>query len=68
MIGKALVVFGLFMLVFGAVLNYFPNVFTWFGKLPGDFRDAEKGAFPLASMLLMSGLVLFAFSLIGRFL
>ena len=40
--GKILIVVGLFVVLAGIVLDFVPQIFSWFGKLPGDIRY-EKG-------------------------
>lgn len=56
-LGKALVVGGLVLVVFGALLWAKPGILSWFGRLPGDIRW-EKGNsvvwIPITSMLLAS--------------
>jgi len=55
--GKLLMYAGLALLVIGALLHWYPNLFSWFGRLPGDVRiERESGGvyFPLVSMLIIS--------------
>lgn len=55
--GKALIVLGLALAALGALLYWFPNAFSWFGRLPGDIRiERESGGFyfPIVSMLVVS--------------
>ena len=55
--GKLLIFAGLALLVIGALLHWFPNLFIWFGRLPGDIRiERESGGFyfPVVSMLIIS--------------
>jgi len=54
---KALVVFGVLLVIVGLVLGYAPWLFSWFGRLPGDIRiERENGVFffPITSMLVVS--------------
>lgn len=56
-VGKVLVYAGLFLLLLGLSLLYFPKLFAWFGHLPGDIRIEREGLrvyIPLASSLLLS--------------
>ncbi len=56
-LGKILVFLGVFLLVLGLVLLYFPKLFSWFGHLPGDIRIEREGVriyIPLVSSLLLS--------------
>ena len=55
--GKLLILAGLALVVVGALLHLYPNLFSWFGKLPGDIRiERESGGFyfPVVSMLIIS--------------
>ncbi len=55
--GKILIFAGLALLVIGALLHWYPNLFSWFGRLPGDIRiERESGGFyfPVVSMLIIS--------------
>ena len=55
--GKILIVVGLLAVVAGLIIQFAPQAFSWFGKLPGDIRY-EKGNtkifFPLTTMILLS--------------
>ena len=55
--GKLLILAGLALVVVGALLHWYPYLFSWFGKLPGDIRiERESGGFyfPVVSMLIIS--------------
>ena len=55
--GKVLILIGLALLVIGSLLHWYPNLFSWFGRLPGDIRvERESGGFyfPVVSMLIVS--------------
>jgi hypothetical protein len=55
--GKVLIYAGLFLLLLGLILLYFPKLFAWFGHLPGDIRMEREGLrvyIPIASSLLLS--------------
>ena len=55
--GKILIVVGIISVIAGLVLQFAPQTFSWFGKLPGDIRY-EKGSlkffFPITTMILLS--------------
>ena len=55
--GKFLIVVGIISVIAGVVLQFAPQTFSWFGKLPGDIRY-EKGNlkffFPITTMILLS--------------
>ncbi len=55
-IGKSLVVFGIVLIIFGALLT-FVNKVPFLGKLPGDIYIQKKNFtifFPLATSLVLS--------------
>ena len=55
--GKLLILAGLALLVIGAMLHWYPNLFSWFGRLPGDVRIERESSgfyFPVVSMLVIS--------------
>lgn len=54
---KVFIAIGIVALLIGVVLHYFPNAFSWFGRLPGDIRiERENSAFyfPITSMIIIS--------------
>ena len=55
--GKILIVVGIISVIAGLVLQFAPQTFSWFGKLPGDIRY-EKGNlkffFPITTMIILS--------------
>ena len=67
--GKILIVVGLLTVVSGLIIQFAPQAFSWFGKLPGDIRY-EKGNFkfffPLTTMILLSVGVSLLLKLFGR--
>ena len=67
--GKILIVVGLVVVVAGLIIQFAPQAFSWFGKLPGDIRY-EKGNFklffPLTTMILLSVGVSLLLKLFGR--
>jgi hypothetical protein len=56
-IGKYLFLVGIVLVAFGALAWRFPNLFQWFGKLPGDI-SIQKGNFlfyfPIVTCILLS--------------
>lgn len=65
--GKVIMIIGLAVLVFGAVMTWAPWLLTWFGRLPGDIRIQRPSGtvfIPLVSMLVLS----IALTLIVNFL
>ena len=67
--GKILIVVGLVAVVAGLIIQFAPQAFSWFGKLPGDIRY-EKGNFklffPLTTMILLSVGVSLLLKLFGK--
>jgi len=54
---KWLIVAGCALVVIGILLHFFPNLFSWFGRLPGDIRvesERSKVYFPITSMIILS--------------
>ena len=55
--GKILIVVGIILVIAGLVLQFAPQTFSWFGKLPGDIRYERgnlKFFFPITTMILLS--------------
>jgi hypothetical protein len=67
--GKILIVVGLVAVVAGLIIQFAPQAFSWFGKLPGDLRY-EKGNmkffFPITTMILLSIGISLLLKLFGR--
>lgn len=67
--GKVLIYAGLFLLLLGLILFYFPKLFAWFGHLPGDIRIEREGLrvyIPIASSLLLSLILTLLLNLLRR--
>jgi hypothetical protein len=67
--GKVLIYAGLFLLLLGLILLYFPKLFAWFGHLPGDIRTEREGLrvyIPIASSLLLSLILTLLLNLLRR--
>lgn len=55
--GRWLIIFGLVLVVVGAIVHFAPWLMNWFGKLPGDIRmgsGKSKVFIPLTSMVIVS--------------
>lgn len=67
--GKILIVVGIISVIAGLILQFAPQTFSWFGKLPGDIRY-EKGNlkffFPITTMILLSLGISLLLKLFGR--
>ncbi len=69
--GKILIIVGAILLLSGILLTFFPVLFKWFGKLPGDiYIKKENFVFfaPITSMLLLSLLFSLFLGILNRFL
>ena len=67
--GKLLIAIGVLIALIGVVLTYAPNLFGWFGRLPGDIRiEKENGFFffPITSMIVISVVVTIIINLLFR--
>ena len=66
---KWLIILGAILLIIGAVLQFAPWLFGWFGKLPGDI-SIESGSVrifvPITSMLLVSIALTLLLNLLNR--
>lgn len=60
---------GAVLLVVGALLQFAPWAFSWFGKLPGDIRiETERGVvfIPVTSMVIISVVLTLLINLFRR--
>ena len=67
-IGKALVLFGIVLIVAGVLIQLFHKV-PWIGRLPGDFYIKKENMsfyFPLTTSILISLIVTLLLNLFGR--
>jgi len=68
--GKYIVLFGLALIVIGAIVYFFNNRLGWIGHLPGDIA-VEKENFrlyiPIVTMLLFSAVLSLILYLVRRF-
>ena len=55
--GKIIIIIGLVVVVVGVILQFAPQLLSWFSKLPGDIKY-EKGNtkffFPITTMIIVS--------------
>jgi hypothetical protein len=68
-LAKILIFLGLGVLILGLILHFMPNLFDWFGKLPGDIKIQDKNSFifiPITSMILVSIILSVLFNLLFR--
>ena len=60
---------GLILVTIGAVLHFAPNLFNWFGRLPGDINaQSENGRvfIPITSMIIVSVLLTIIINIFKR--
>jgi hypothetical protein len=56
-VGTVLMLIGAGLVVIGALVRFFPGLFSWFGNLPGDIRVENENStvfIPITSMILVS--------------
>lgn len=66
---KWLMIIGLVLVAFGALLHFAPSTLNWFGKLPGDIRfetASGKVFIPITSMIIISVLLTIITNLFKR--
>ena len=69
--GKYIIVFGVIIIVVGAIVYFFGNKLTWVGRLPGDIRVEKENFrfyFPITTMILFSVLLTLLINLIRKIL
>ncbi len=69
--GKYIILFGLLIVVVGAIVYFFGNKLHWIGRLPGDIRVEKENFrfyFPITTMILFSLLLTVIVNLIRRIL
>lgn len=68
--GRPLILIGILITIIGVILTFFPLLFSWFGKLPGDIRvEKENGGFyfPITTCILLSVIASLLFRLYSKF-
>ena len=69
--GKYIILFGLLIVVIGAIVYFFGNRLHWIGRLPGDIRIEKENFrfyFPITTMILFSVLLTVIINLLRRIL
>ena len=69
--GKYIIVFGIVVIVVGAIVYFFGNKLHWIGRLPGDIRIERENFrfyFPLTTMILFSVLLTLIINLLRKIL
>lgn len=66
-----MILFGVLLVVVGAIVYFFGNKLHWIGRLPGDIRVERENLrfyFPITTMILFSLLLTVIVNLIRRIL
>ncbi|BAV12095.1 hypothetical protein MOSL_1522 [Moraxella osloensis] len=68
---KILIGLGILFLVIGLVHLFFPNAFSWFGRMPGDVNyRSQDGSFsfhfPIVTMIIVSIILTIILNLFNR--
>lgn len=69
--GKYIIVFGIVVILVGAIVYFFGNKLHWIGRLPGDIRIERENFrfyFPLTTMILFSVLLTLTVNLLRKIL
>jgi H+/Cl- antiporter ClcA len=51
------IIAGIILIAVGLLIYFVPNIFNWFGKLPGDInieKENSKVFIPITSMIILS--------------
>jgi uncharacterized protein HemY len=70
-LGKYLIIFGILIILVGAIVYFFGAKLHWIGRLPGDIRIERENFrfyFPITTMILFSVLLTVIVNIIRRFL
>ena len=56
---KIFIAIGILFLIIGLIYLFFPNAFSWFGRMPGDVNYRSEGGgfsfhFPIVTMMIVS--------------
>lgn len=55
--GRWFIYAGIALIAIGLLLHFAPNLFNWFGRLPGDIRSETENSklfIPITSMIIVS--------------
>jgi Protein of unknown function (DUF2905) len=69
--GKYIIVFGIVVILVGAIVYFFGNKLHWIGRLPGDIRIERENSrfyFPITTMILFSVLLTIIVNLLRKIL
>ena len=66
---KYIIIAGVLIAIGGIILYFFPDVFKWMGRLPGDIRIENKNSrfyFPVVTMIIISIVATILFNLFRK--
>jgi hypothetical protein len=69
--GKYIVLFGLGIILIGALIYFFHDKLHWIGRLPGDIRVERENFrfyFPITTMIILSVVLTIIFRVVRKFL
>jgi hypothetical protein len=67
--GKIIIIIGAVIVLVGVILQFAPQLLSWFGKLPGDIRyekENTKFFFPITTMILVSVILSLLLKIFGK--
>ena len=68
---KIFIAIGILFLIIGLIYLFFPNAFSWFGRMPGDVNYRSEGGgfsfhFPIVTMIIVSIILTIILNLFNR--
>jgi len=68
---KIFIGIGILFLIIGLIYLFFPNAFSWFGRMPGDVNYRSEGGgfsfhFPIVTMIIVSIILTIILNLFNR--
>jgi len=67
--GKIIIIIGVVVVVVGLILQFAPQLLSWFGKLPGDVKYEKGNAkffFPITTMIIVSVILTLFLKFFGK--
>jgi hypothetical protein len=67
--GKIIIIIGVVVVVVGLILQFAPQLLSWFGKLPGDVKYEKGNAkffFPITTMIIVSVILTLLLKFFGK--
>ena len=66
---KIIIIIGVVVVVVGLILQFAPQLLSWFGKLPGDVKYEKGNAkffFPITTMIIVSVILTLLLKFFGK--